>query len=210
MTYKIYNTANTDQYVPISHGVKKAGATGMERNIGSKIKIPGTSKGEDNNFSVIDEGQLRSIFGLYKMVSPGVIDPTKPAELLIQNVTRNRPMLENGRLVVVDGNGNHIFGHGTKEYQAKVSDAALKENQELKDKAANFISILVEDGFTEEQAKAIYDGKMKASDAKLLRDKVYATKDGKGKNTKADKSDKSDKTGTDGEQKVTVDQPEEK
>lgn len=167
MKYKILNTANADQHIPTQHGVKQTGVTGMAGKIGQKLVIPGMARGEDRSFIVVEEVDLRGIFGIYDSKRPGVLNLETSPAILMKNVKRNKPLLDNGRLVVLDLNGSHVLGKGTSEYQSKVVDATMQENQNLKDQSARFIDVLVAEGYTEEDAKKILDGKIVAGDKKL-------------------------------------------
>lgn len=167
MNYKIINTGRADQPVPTMHGKNKNGVLGIEGQLGDKITVPGTARGEEKNFIIVSEEAVRVIFGLYGSKVPGVLDPEKKVDILIKNVKRNRALLEGGRLVVLDESGSHKLGIGTSEYQNKVVDATMQENQDLKDQAARFIDVMVAEGYSEEDARKILEGKIASGDAKL-------------------------------------------
>lgn len=139
----------------------------MAGQLGDKIIVPGLARGEGNNHLDVEEVVVRNIFGLYEKTAPGVFDTSKGCPLLMSNVKRNKPLLDNGILVILDGSGSHVIGKGTSEYQAKVVDAAMQENQNLKDGYQNFIEFFVSQGFSEEDAKKIAEGKMKANEVKM-------------------------------------------
>lgn len=167
MKYKVINTGTADQHIPTKHGASKNGVLGIAGQLGDKIIIPGLSRGEDKNFIVIDEETLRCVFGLYENAFPGVLNIEKGSSILMKNVKRNKPLLDNGRLVILDEFGSHVLGKGTSEYQSKVVDAAMQENQNLKEQSSRFLEVLVAEGYSEEDARKILDGKIVAGDAKL-------------------------------------------
>jgi len=202
MNYKIINTGTADQHIPTKHGVGRNGVLGIASQLGDKIVIPGTARGEEKNFTVVNEEILRNIFGLYENKAPGVLDIEKGSAILMKNVKRNKPLLDNGRLVVLDISGAHVLGKGTSEYQSKVVDATMQENQNLKEQNARFIEVLVAEGYSEEDAKKILDGKIISTDKKLKKAEapkvvvpgggVSEAKDAEAPETKKKKSTKKD------------------
>jgi len=181
--------------------VGRNGVLGIASQLGDKIVIPGTARGEEKNFTVVNEEILRNIFGLYENKAPGVLDIEKGSPILMKNVKRNKPLLDNGRLVVLDISGAHVLGKGTSEYQSKVVDATMQENQNLKEQSARFIEVLVAEGYSEEDAKKILDGKIISTDKKLKKaeapkistgDGAPEAKDAEAPETKKKKSTKKD------------------
>ncbi|MCK5610548.1 hypothetical protein KAR91_52225 [Candidatus Pacearchaeota archaeon] len=160
MKYKLINTANTDLHLPTVHTKKKEGVMGAAGSLPKKIIIPGLARVEDGkNFVAIEEDELRSLFGLFESVKPGVINRSKPMSISPENVKYNTRILDTGRLIVTDEYGKHVFGVGGAAYQKSALDSVKSENEMLKDKLSTLTQVLVNEGFTEEQAKAIIDNK---------------------------------------------------
>lgn len=160
MKYKLINTGNPDQHIMISHGVKKDGVVGHAGRLPKKIMIPGKSRSEEGrNYTAVEEDVLRKIFGIYETAGPGKINPDKPAKIAPENVKFNTRLLDSGRIIVTDEFGNHVFGVGGAAYQKSALDSVKNENEMLKDKLETLVNVLVNDGFTEEQARAIVENK---------------------------------------------------
>lgn len=158
--FKLINTGNTDQFIPLAYGSRPAGVVGSAANLPGRLTVPGLAKVEEGkNFVIVDESQLRVIFGLYETGKPGVLDPKKPTPIIPANVKRNSRLLDSGRMIVTDEFGNHILGIGGQAYQKNALDNLKTENELLTEKISALKQVLVNDGFTEEQAQAIIDGK---------------------------------------------------
>ena len=156
----LINTGNTDQHIIVAHGSGQKGVIGHTGRLPRKIMIPGKARVEDGkNFTAIKEDVLRKIFGLYEAVKPGMIDINKPAKISPENVKFNTRLLDSGRIIVTDEYGNHVFGIGGTAYQKSALDSVKSENEMLKDKLDTLVQVLVNEGFTEEQAKAVINNK---------------------------------------------------
>ena len=188
MKYKLINTGNTDQHIPISHGKKKEGVMGSAGNLPKKLVIPGKARVEDGkNCLIVSEETLRGVFGLFERVKAGVVDPNKPCAISPKNVKLNSRVLDTGRIIVVDERGTHLFGIGGDAYQKNALDSLKDENQTLKDQFDKLVQVLVNDGYSEDQARAIVEGK--ASDVQEILKKKDSKVTGKGMAPLADRTD---------------------
>ncbi|MCK4813838.1 MAG: hypothetical protein KAT14_07865 [Candidatus Marinimicrobia bacterium] len=160
MKYKLINTGNTDQYIPLVHANRENGAVGAASKLSKKLIIPGKARAADGeNFILIDEDVLRSVFGLYEKLKPGVIDRTKPVKISPDNVKLNVRLLDSGRIIVTNEYGKHVFGIGGDAYQKSAIDNLQTENEMLKEKMDILRQVLVNDGFSEEDANAVLSAK---------------------------------------------------
>ncbi len=182
MNYKLFNTANTDQQIPLRHGKRKEGVMGSAGHLPSILNIPGKARvSEGENYAVISEEKLRGIFGFYKFTRPGVVDPTKPCDISPKHVKFNAKLLDSGRIIVVDQSGKHVLGTGGAAYQKSTLDNAQAQNAMLIEQQERFVKMLVDDlGMSEEDATAVVKNKQAGAQGIL---KKYAGVTGSGADT---------------------------
>ncbi len=161
MNYKLFNTGNTDQQIPLRHGSPRKGVMGAAGGLPSILSIPGKARAEEGkNFAIIDEAKLRGIFGFYKFTKPGVVDPTKPCDISPKHVKFNAKLLDSGRIIVVDNSGKHVLGIGGAEYQKATLDNTQAQNAMLIEQQERFVKMLINDlGMSEEDATAVVKNK---------------------------------------------------
>lgn len=182
MNYKLFNTANTDQQIPLQHGKKREGVLGAAGGLPSILNIPGKARVSDGeNYAVISEEKLRGIFGFYKFTRPGVVDPSKPCDISPKHVKFNAKLLDSGRVIVVDESGRHVLGTGGAAYQKSTLDNTQAQNAMLVEQQERFVKMLIDDlGMSEEDATAVVKNKQAGAQGIL---KKYAGITGSGIDT---------------------------